>query len=113
MKANIAAAKGIEPCPMCGSDEVRWRKRRPTDFVLTWMRWSVELAWSMVSSQSRANRLQAAHDRVSYDGGFALQQEHMLNQSDVTSEIREANSGHKTPKRFWRCKACNREGHVF
>ena len=58
MNANLASAKGIEPCPMCGSDQVRWRKRRPTDFVLTSMRWVAEfLASTVADGQMRDDRM--------------------------------------------------------
>ncbi len=98
MSANIAAAKGIEPCPMCGSDQVKWRKRRPTDFVLTWMRWFVELVGSLIASDRRQMERIWMPDHA---------------REDMQSEMREAATGHKTPRRFWRCTACHREGHVF
>src|SRR5262245_829495 len=98
MNANIATAKGIDPCPMCGSDDIRWRKRRPTDFVLTWMRWFVELIASAFGSDERRIERVWLPER---------------GRAEMRTEIREANTGLKTPRRFWRCKACRREGHLF
>jgi hypothetical protein len=107
MSANIAAAKGIEPCPMCGSDRVRWRKRRPTDFVLTWLRSAVEWFWAGVRGQARVHQRQSL---LVEEGYVDISRADV---PDVAEEIRESNTGHKTPGRFWRCSACNREGHVF
>jgi hypothetical protein len=107
MSANLAAAKGIEPCPMCGSDQVRWRKRRPTDFVLNTMRAFVEWLWSGLSFQARVRYRQNPLIEQGYvDPSTA-------DVPEVALDAREASTGHRTPRRFWRCKACNREGHVF
>jgi hypothetical protein len=111
MSANLAAAKGIEPCPMCGSDQVRWRKRRPTDFVLTWGRWCVELIASMFAS-GQLRQQHREHHSLQNDLNSTIYED-FARTRDTAREQREANTGHRTPKRFWRCKACNREGHVF
>jgi predicted RNA-binding Zn-ribbon protein involved in translation (DUF1610 family) len=114
-EARIAAAKGIEPCPMCGSSDVRWRRRGPTDFALTWLRWWVELFASFFqvqarsvrrSSQARAFDATTAHTQV-------IRIEYGTGAGEPIREFYEATTGHKTPKRFWRCSSCKQKGHVF
>jgi hypothetical protein len=86
-----------QPCPHCGaSDGVRWRGRRPWDFAFTWMRWWVELIASLVSPPGRQPVLWEDQNR-----------------EEFRAEMLEAKTGHKTPKRFWRCASCKQEGHVF
>lgn len=87
----------IEICPLCESTDARWRGRRPWDFAFTWMRWSFELIASGFAGNRRG------------DAGYYGSPE----RAEVLSEIREANTGHKTPKRFWKCRACRRKGHEF
>ena len=104
---RAASAKGIEPCPACGSDQVRWRKRRPTDFLLTWMRSLVEWFWAGIRGQGRAQH----RNTTLAEYGYIDTSEY--DAPEVQAELQEATSGHKTPQRFWHCKACGREGHVF
>lgn len=85
----------IDVCPICDSTDVRWRGRRPWDFAFTWLRWLTELFASVL----RTN---------------ALDQEWSIRaRTDFSSDMLEANTGLKTPKRFWKCRACKRKGHVF
>ena len=42
MSIERARALGIEPCPMCGSGDVRWRTPRAYDVVFGWGRGAVE-----------------------------------------------------------------------
>ena len=103
-EAQIGAAKGIEPCPMCASADVRWRRRRPTDFVFTWARWTYEMIASGNGSQARRDLAM----RESSLGGDTS-----LARSEMQNEVRESNTGHRTPKRFWKCSACRNKGYVF
>jgi hypothetical protein len=94
---------------------LRWRRRRPTDFVLTWMRWFAELMASLVNTRARGQRrLHVRGNNRFYDNHPEIwKQEIAVGQIELDAEAREANTGHRTPRRFWRCKACRREGHVF
>ena len=90
----------VDACPLCGSAEARWRGRRPWDFPLTWLRWIVELIASAFASQRRAE------ERYYWGYGDRTQDE-------MRGEMSEANTGLRTPRRFWKCRACKRKGHEF
>lgn len=89
---------GRETCPLCGSASVRWRGRRPYDVLLTWLRYVGEMI---------AQALFRGEDRHRYFDPEWLERQNFQN------EYREAATGHKTPRRFWRCSACKQRGHAF
>lgn len=86
-------AMGRETCPLCGSASVRWRGRRPYDVPLTWLRYVGELVAGAFLSRQGAK---FPHEMPG-----------------LADEYREAATGHKTPRRFWRCSACQQKGHEF
>lgn len=90
----------IDVCPMCDFTDVRWRGRRPWDFVFTWMRWFAE---TMLQGFARPKII--LYRRSDLQLG--------IDDSGLREELREADTGLKTPKRFWKCRACKRKGHVF
>jgi hypothetical protein len=30
------------PCPICNSQDIEWRRRRPTDVLVTWLRYATD-----------------------------------------------------------------------
>lgn len=99
------------PCPMCDSEDVRWRGRRPQDFLFTWLRWLAEAFGQVLAQILRAPAPRGRHD--GWGTGTGADVEFRTLDERIKAEILEANTGHKTPKRFWRCRACKRSGYEF
>jgi hypothetical protein len=93
------------PCPICDSTNVRWRGRRFYDIPLTWARTLIEALWSGVAVNARMEPSGGNREldrAATHDYGESVRAEHL-----------EAATGHATPSRFWRCRACGGKGHVF
>lgn len=75
--------------------------------MLTGMRFLAEGFWSIFANYRRAR----SRESISAQEGYI--DTSIPDVPVVQEEMLEANTGHKTPKRFWRCNACDREGHVF
>ena len=79
-----------EACPYCGSQRVRWRKRRFYDVVFTW------LAAGMLSCGAYSQ----------YDDTFwAPPREY--NEAILNEAL------WITPRRFWKCRDCERRGEEY
>lgn len=72
------------------------------------MRAIAESFWSTVRGHARIETRDDPYVADGYMNAAALS-----DRPDVAEEIREAKTGHFTPRRFWRCDACGREGHEF
>jgi hypothetical protein len=112
MSANVAAAD--EPCPMCGSGEVRWRKRRWHDVVRTQARWFVETMLHSITgggrtmSGGRVGWFRGAGDQMRDPRQHLAEERYLRSKAAFDSRISS-----KTPARFWACASCGREGHEF
>jgi rubrerythrin len=93
-----------EPCPMCGSADVRWRRRRWYDGARNGMRYSIEAVLSTVFRQRSVTGMRDVD--VWQERNQALMDAHRIKAHDHALSS-------KTADRFWRCRACKREGHVF
>jgi hypothetical protein len=118
-ESRIAAANGIDPCPMCGSSGVRWRRRRWYDVVRTWLASLAEHAVHFVLSKSTTS---ATIPGARSSGPTYIpdpKTERMIDNANKVAhygksrEIYESELSFVTAARFWRCSACKREGHVF
>jgi hypothetical protein len=118
-EARIAAAKGIDPCPMCGSADVRWRRRRWFDVARTWLGSLAEHALHFVLSKS-TTRATIPGARSSAPSYFPdPKTERMIDNANRVAhygksrELYESELSFVTAARFWRCRTCKREGHMF
>ena len=84
------------PCPLCNSTRVRVRGRRVYDVPLTWARHFTEVLFSGLMSSGKRSRRPVAEYR-----------------QRLRAEILEANTGGRTPTRFWRCPECKHKGEIF
>lgn len=119
MSASIAAAKGIDPCPMCGSDQVRWQNRRWYDVVRTWIRFAAEsIIHPLLGGQTSRASIPGAVGEPSTDLPDMRTDRAIRNHSlelnyAVTREVYEAHVAGETARAFWRCKTCGRKGEQF
>ena len=92
-----AAIYGVQPCPECGSDRVKWRGRRLYDRPLTWIRGTLEVLLRTMGVRTQEatgelpETLQWEYERRLYDDRMSF----------------------KTADRFWRCRACKKSGQQF
>lgn len=100
-----AVAPGTaDPCPSCGSLNVRWRRRRLYDIVFTYLRYLLDAAFgggeqtttldSAYSPEGIKDRLRAAQYREER-GTY------------------EARVGTTTASSFWKCPECGQRGQIF
>jgi len=114
----------VEPCPNCGSRDVRWRGRRWYDFVLTYARFSVE-AMLRVVGFGRMGPSTPGGAAAENANGYCEQAVPLVTTGsmidDVNSEIHyeqlreyyEVNAGTAVARRYWKCRACKQRGQVF
>jgi len=96
-KAAIA-----EPCPSCGSKNIRWRRPRPLDVPLTWASFLVDYAFGG-----------AGHDQATAIGGPGMYGDTAT--SKAYGELRERfeiKVGLKVADAFWKCPDCRKSGGV-
>jgi hypothetical protein len=87
------------PCPICNSTAVRWRGRGAHDVVFTGLRYIVELFASIIQgSPGSRMRYRATWGDV---------------RGNYRDEMREARTGWKTARWFWRCPDCHQKGQVW
>ncbi len=82
----------VNPCPICGSRNVRWRARRWSDFVLTFLAYLANMSWLSGSSLRWGYR----------DVG-----------GEVRQQVVEERTGLKTARYFWKCPDCRNKGSIF
>jgi hypothetical protein len=101
MKAMIDARIGqADPCPMCGSADVRWRGRRWYDVPLTWVRFIVVGPIEFVFAPKKRSF-----------GGIGHTGEDLT--YDAAREAYDDRMATATARRFWKCRACRNKGQVF
>lgn len=94
---SYAVTGKSDPCPNCGSEDVRWRARRIYDVPLNFLRYLVEAFLHALGFGSKSPSQYAPEfsqylvQRKIYDDRFSAQ----------------------TPRRFWRCPACKQRGQAF
>ncbi len=86
------------PCPLCDSANVHWRRPRPTDHVLTWLRHVADMTIGGSGSPGRFGRNRRSPGEV---------------RRDVLRSRTEIRTGMTTPEAFWRCSDCNHKGYVL
>jgi hypothetical protein len=95
---NTHGATGqFDPCPNCGSEDVRWRGRRWYDVPLNFLRYIVEALLHTLGFGSKSPSQYAPEFRE------ALQHE----------KLYDDRMSAQTPRRFWRCPSCKQRGQVF
>ena len=87
-----------KPCPLCDSPNVRWRKPRPHQYVLTWVRHVMDVSLAGVASSGRYGRNRRSARDV---------------RSDVVATQFEMKTGLKTPEWVWKCPDCKHRGFVL
>ena len=94
------------PCPNCGSGNVRWRRRRFYDVILTYARYLADVVVSTLFGMGQT--------RIAGGGSHSAGRANL--QALAYSESRqfyESRMGTKTASRFWRCPDCRKKGQVF
>lgn len=97
MNSYAVTGKRPEPCPECGSENVRWRGRRWYDVPLNFLRYLVEAFFHALGFGGKSSSDYAP------EFGEALQHQKMYD--DRMSA--------QTPRRFWRCPSCKQRGEIF
>ncbi len=92
-------------CPGCGSKNVRWRKARPTDAVLNYLRFLADRLFSG-SGMGASYGGTPSPSNPGPTMGTALEYGEMR-------EVYEVEMGSKTAKAFWRCRDCGQKGQVY
>jgi hypothetical protein len=112
----------VEPCPMCGSREVRWRPRRLYDFVFTWFRYVVETVLQAVgfgrlgpqTLGGASGSMPVCDHRIPNPRpGRHIDDIHLEMQYSRLRQMYELNTGTATANRYWKCRSCRRRGQVF
>lgn len=86
------ATMQVNPCPICGSFNVRWRRRQWYDGIFTLLAYLVNTFWLVVMPSRRPT----AHV-----------------ESRVAEEVLEDRVGPKTARYFWRCPDWRNSGSIF
>jgi hypothetical protein len=105
---NTYAVTGkFEPCPRCGSEDVRWRGRRWYDVINNNLRGFIEWGVAMLFRPRR--------DSLSYPIPTSRADELRLAaiESDALLNAHEYNTAFMTPRRYWKCRACRQRGEVY
>ena len=97
----------VDPCPNCGSTNVRWRRRRFSDVVLTHARYLADL---VVSTLFGTGQTRIAGSSGSRSAGRANLQAVAYSES---RQFYESRMGTKTAARFWKCPDCHKKGQIF
>ncbi len=123
MDTRAATFGGVQPCPECGSDRVKWRGRRLYDKPLTWMRGSVEVLLKALGLGRRyratpdIRQLDTMNRSLSFERlhGRPVDPDNLTIASDYEHEraIHDEAASFATARRFWRCAGCRESGAVF
>jgi hypothetical protein len=102
-----------QTCPICDSNDVSWRRRRPTDLPLSWGRYVVDfVVFSVISGGGQVHR-QGANLPAGYYQPASMD---MANRHDLSAAMRESNNTHRamaTPRWFWKCRGCKKRGAIY
>lgn len=104
-EARIAAARGHEPCPNCGSADVAWWGRRWHESLRRAIANIIEFPFRWSYAQSRTPRLDVAregawHQRIDANRHWRLR------------EAFDARVAAMDP-RIWECRACGKRGETY
>lgn len=94
-------------CPDCGSEAVRWRKRRIYDVVFTYLRYFADTIAGTVFGSTGASVPGSGYSERTNEGRVAAakyREERKLYEDRV---------GSMTASRFWKCRQCGHDGQVF
>jgi hypothetical protein len=98
---------GVDPCPNCGSENVRWRTRRWYDVVFTYLRYAMDLTAGTLFGAGRTSTVAGP---VSERAARA----HLdATQYRIERGVYEDRAGTMTARRFWKCRECRQKGQVF
>ncbi len=103
MEAHIAAARGHEPCPNCGSADVSWRGRRWWESLRRALANAIEWPFTVLASTSRTPSLTLT--RQPTQRGVDASQYWRLRKA-YDSRVAAL------PPRIWQCRACDRRGEI-
>lgn len=95
-----------DPCPICNSTSVRWRKRRIYDYAFTWTRAIINGLYEQ--TLGRSARTAGSVDGMHIDAALSHHIEH-----ELMREKLEADSCFKVGKRYWKCRDCKQRGQIF
>ncbi len=108
---QMSTTTAVIICPECGSRNVRWRRSRPTDAVLNYLRFITDRAFGGLDMVAITNV------RTFRGGpGFAGDAPYAVDSAIRDHEAREffeVEAGSKTPSAFWRCLDCRKKGEVY
>ncbi len=90
------ATQQVNPCPICGSRNVRWRARRWYDRIFTLVAYLV----NALSLSGLSSRRQYGGDGIDVAAG-------------VREQVVQDRTGLKTARCFWRCPDCGNSGAIF
>lgn len=101
-EAQIAAARGHDPCPNCGSADVTWRGRRWHESLRRAVANMIEWPFRMMNSASR-----------SPSGGLWATRGHL--DADRHWRLRNSfdNRVAALDPRIWMCAACGKRGEMY
>ena len=103
----INAATGQpDPCPVCGSTNVRWRGRRFYDIPFNFFRFLAVGALGGLIGTSGAS----TSPRIGVTGIDNRLATHAYQKE---RELYEARADSATPRRFWKCLDCKQHGEDF
>ena len=104
-----------EPCPNCGSHDVRWRKRRWNDVLFTWLRYGVESILGIFTGppRSRSVYLPESERRVEDGGGGMYDLGATRMHYGAARRAQDERMALATARWFWRCRACKQHGETF
>lgn len=105
--AAVNAYGEADPCPNCGSHNVRWRRRRFSDVILTYLRYFID---TMAGTVFGAGGTSVAGSSVS-ERATEARVEGM--EYKEARRIYEDRAGTATANRFWKCHDCHQKGQVF
>ena len=100
------------PCPICNSGDVEWRKRRPTDVLVTWFRYGTDF---LFNASLKGGQYKKAGGLATYTYKDAKTFD-APNRADVGDSFHYSNKTHQalaTPRFLWRCQSCGNRGEVF
>lgn len=109
-EAQIAAARGYEPCPNCGSADVTWRGRRWHESLRRAIANVIEFPFRLLNSASRAPGPPGslAGTQLGGLGGTSpgADQHRRLRQA-FDSRVAAMKS------RIWECRSCGKRGEMY
>lgn len=104
-----------DPCPNCGSSDIRWRRRRIYDVVLTWIRYALDSALGTFfdpTGSSLPTHVGGASSEEISGANWAGSRPDVFRYPAKRQSFEER-VGTLTAVRFWKCRTCRKRGEVF